>query len=250
MKRRSCALSLAAMLLLTPLTGCVTPTDLFQDAPSSTSSTTPSDTLTGAGRSLDEQSLTVALPAPEDLDPAWHSDNVGEQTREGTVDTFKPQRCGRVASTGPEWDEIDSSERAEAEAAFERTPDAGSTSADSLALSITSYDEPYPSRLMDLKAEALTDCRNFKVRAENGEWLPYELHNLAFPTLGDSTVALRMSIRAQVSSGELVITMDVVTVKVGHNVISTTQISMGGIPDTSVSETAIRTTLAGLEGQP
>lgn len=246
MTRHTSACILAALALL-PIAGCV-PTLARHDAGSPSAST---EAITPAGRQLDEDALRDALPKPRDLGAAWNKDTSGGATADSaTVGDFEPQRCARLSAVGPQWDSMEVLEHGSSDLDYVRTRDAGSSSSDYLGLSVTSYTTPYPDALLDLKAEALDDCQNFKVRDTGGIWDDYTQEDLSFPALGDHTVAFRVVARIPLGDDVIVATTDSVTVKVGHNLVHAQYTSLDGIPEAGITESAVRQSIAGLEEQP
>ncbi|MGO4131465.1 hypothetical protein AB4028_11260 [Janibacter sp. RAF20_2_2] len=235
---------LAAALTI-PLAGCI-PTLATDDPSSSATSATP----TGAGRPVDEATLASVMPAATDLHPEWQDDTDGSPTSEVEKEDFSPPSCARTAAVGPEWEAMDQHERAEADHDYARPRGTYDTVDESLGLSITSYDQPYPTDLLDTRAEALADCPEYQLESD-GEWVPYEVEHLSFPTLGDRTLAYRLVARFELGGSETwYATLDVVTVVVGHNRISVTSTALSGTPDPAISETAVRSVIDGLEQQP
>lgn len=240
---RGLALTAAVTMLLA---GCV-PTPGHDDA-SSTQDTEDLGTLTGAGRPMDSATLMAALPAANDLGEGWAEadDDFAEAVK---ADEVNPARCAQLFGAGPGWDELESSQRGEADIGFDVTGGLRTQIPDHVTVDADSYDQPQPSQRFDEMGRAVADCTNFTMRDTNGEPTPYQAQPLAFPQLGDRTVAFRLTVHITDDKQSFTAAMDSVAVKIGHNIISATHVSLEGAPDTTVTEAAVRTTLEGMEGR-
>ena len=107
-----------------------------------------------------------------------------------------------------------------------------------------SFDDPYPSQLFDEAGQTITDCASFDVKQrDTGNTSSYEAEPLAFPTLGDRTLAMRLTVRQTMET----FTIDFVVIKIGHNTVTIANGTYNGTPDSQVTESAARAAVDGLE---
>jgi hypothetical protein len=202
-------------------------------------------TLTGAGRPLDEGGLRAALPAASDLGDGWVDDPMKTVFETAGADVT-PATCAPLLQKGPEWEEAKQSQRARVQANFKRSdnlPPPG-TERHFLGVWAYSFDDPYPAHLFDEAGSRIADCPTFDVRqVDTGSTSSYAASPLSFPTLGDRTLSLRLTIQQTYET----FTLDFVMIKIGHNTISVANGTYNGTPDAAVTEEAARAALAGLE---
>lgn len=256
---RARGLALAAAVALLPGCGLApgvgstateTVTVSSSDSPS-TSSTAASSaadddpgTVTGAGRVMDEGGLRAALPSAGDLGSGWVDDEVAT-VFETRADEVEPSSCAALIQKGPGWDEVRRTEKARVEANFRRADNpAPPGTRRHLGMWLYSFGDPYPTGLFDEAGARVSDCSSFEVKqTDTGNWTTYEATPLTFPTLGDRTIAYRLTARQTYET----LWMDYVVVKVGHNTVSVANAAYGTTPDTEVTESAARAAVDGLE---
>lgn len=116
-------------------------------------------------------------------------------------------------------------------------------------MSIASHGSIAPDELYDKAGDAVADCGSFRLRHDKETWLEYQTSPLSFPVLGDRTLAYRFTFEAPTDNGPRTVRLDIVTIKLGHNSVSVSQVSMDDPPDPTVTERAVRTTITRLEQQ-
>lgn len=174
-------------------------------ATSATSPGTPSPAPGAASPATAGQSpLTKALLAPGDL-PAGYAVVTQASTAPATA---TPQDCyARFDSLGRK----DTASTAEAETSF-RNEKAGSV----VEQSVQRYaDASTPSPTLANLSALLTQCASFDRAGAGGATTRYTSARLDFPTLGDSTVAVRIA----GTLGSVGIVLDVVGVRKGADVV-------------------------------
>ncbi|WP_282070531.1 hypothetical protein [Janibacter hoylei] len=205
------------------------------------------DTTTGPGRPLDLRAVRAAAPAEEEVGDGWRTDHEPISQEPVTARDFTPQSCMQLHRLGPGDDERRYPERGRAEVGYSRAQN-GAVS-QTLTVSVASYDNPVPSWWLDTAGQALSTCSDYEQRNAYGNPLEYRARAVAFPQLGDQTVAYRITHDLKNETNVVVFTWDVVTVKVGHNLIRVSHQSTKGAPDAETTERTVRATIAGLEEQ-
>lgn len=240
MRRRSTPFVAAtATVAALSLAGCI-PT-LARDEPTPTPGVQP----TGAGRLMEQAALQSALPTSGEIGDSWRADDDGA-TSKAEVEHFDPTHCAQLARTGPGWDEVADTEHARAGAAYAQE---GTSTTDFISVSIASHETIAPDELYDRAGDAVADCASFKLRHDRETWLEYQTSPLSFPVLGDRTLAYRFTFEAPTERGPRTVRLDIVAIKLGHNSVSVSHVSMDDPPDPAVTERAVRTTLTKLEQQ-
>ena len=249
--RRPVALAAAASLALA---GCGL-RDRIQPTTTGTSTPDPGSsqgsegedlgTLTGSGRPLDEGGLRAALPSADEVGDGWGEDPVTTVTETQSADVT-PSTCAPLLQKGPGWDSVRATQRARVQTNLRRTdnPQPPGTERHHMGVWAYSFDDPYPSQLFDEAGQTITDCAGFDVKQrDTGNTSSYEAEPLAFPTLGDRTLAMRLTVRQTMET----FTIDFVVIKIGHNTVTIANGTYNGTPDSQVTESAARAAVDGLE---
>lgn len=233
----------AGTVAVLALSGCL-PGDRNDDGSGAASG---GDTTTGPGRPLDHQEIRAAAPAEEAIGDGWRADPESVPEERLTARDFTPQVCMQLYRLGPGDDEARQRERGQVRVGYSRT--SGGEVSQTLTVTIASYDAPVPTTWFDTSGEALSKCSRYEQRNAYGNPLEYEARAVTFPRFGDRTSAFRITHELRHETNLVVFTSDVVTVKVGHNLVRVFHQSTKGAPDAETTERTVRATIAGLEEQ-
>jgi hypothetical protein len=186
--------------------------------------------LSRAGRKLSQKEAKKALPGVGLLPAGWSVDPentlTGEDEDDSEDDTFRPERCA-VVFNGLEDLEPD-----------EAAADAGVTFTAGmlgpwLGVEISSFDDVVPQEQFTRVLQALGECPKFSV--DDGESVArFQASALSFPNFGEESAALRLTGKAEVM------------IRTGHNVVSVSQMSLGGAAGIKPLQKAARATMANL----
>lgn len=231
--RRPTALAVTAMVTALTLTSCGSETPQRAgtiDDPSATADSGSSNKretdakaepdTDAAGRQLSKAEAKAALPRVSSLPAGWSVDPentlTGPDEDDSADDKITPERCAVIFEGLEELD------------AAKPTAEAGVTFTSSmlgpfLGVEISSYDEEVPDDRFGQLLSALGSCPKFTV--DDGESAtPFTVAALSFPNYGDESAAMRMS----AASEGMQFAIDLVAIRVGHNIVSVSQMAVGG----------------------
>lgn len=194
--------------------------------------------LSRAGRALTQKEAKSALPEVGLLPAGWSVDPestlTGDDEDDSDDDTVRPERCAVV------FNGLEDLEPGEAAADAGVTFTAGMLGP-WLGLEISSFDDPIPEEQFTRVLEALGECPKFSV--DDGESVAkFRASALSFPNFGEESAALRMTGTAE----GMAFGMDLVVIRAGHNLVSISQMSLGGAGAIKPLQKAARATVANL----
>lgn len=247
MRRTARALGAVAALALTA--GCsVLPGGAEDTSPShgaagsSAGSSTDAGSAAGPGRALDDAELAQVLPSPDDIGPDW-ADDPAETIFETDASDISPSTCAPLLMKGPERDEVMKTQRARVQDNYVHG-DSMLGQGSFMGVWAYSTDTAMPSQLFDEAGSRIGSCATMEVtQADTGSVSTYRNSPLAFPNMGDRTLALRTTI----SQRQRTVTMDFVVIKVGHTTLFIANSDYLEEPDTAATERAARAALKNLE---
>lgn len=190
-----------------------------------------------AGRQLSKTEAKAALPRVSSLPAGWSVDPENTLTgadEDDSDDTITPERCAVIFEGLEELD------------AAEPTAKAGVTFTASmlgpfLGVELSSYDEEVPDDRFGKLLSALGSCPKFTV--DDGESAtPFTVSALSFPNYGDESAAMRMS----AASEGMQFAIDLVAIRVGHNILSVSQMAVGGPAPIKPLQRTAKETMANL----
>lgn len=210
--------------------------------PSSSESTGDAGTATRIGRALDEAELAQVLPSPDDLGSDW-ADDPSETIFETDASDISPSTCAPLLMKGPERDEVMRTQRARVQDNYVHG-DSLLGQGSFMGIWAYSTDTAMPSTLFDEAGSRIGTCATMEVtQADTGSVSTYRNSPLAFPNMGDRTLALR----TKISQRQRTVTMDFVVIKVGHTTLFIANSDYLEEPDTAATERAARAALKNLE---
>lgn len=213
------------------------------DTTSSRTSGSPEDgDPTDSGRVLDTDALEQAMPDPGDIGTDWTDDPQGV-IGEVEASAISPGSCAPLLMKDEDGDSVldDHHARVQANYAFD---DSTVGFGNFMGIWAYSTDRAVPTSTFDEAGSLFGSCSTMDVtQADTGTVSAYETRQLAFPNLGDRTLALRMEVTQTVRT----VTMDFVVVKVGHTTLFVAQGDYLEEPDTAATEKAVRAALENLE---
>lgn len=199
----------------------------------------PEVDLEAAGRQLSSTEVDATLPEVSALPSGWavDPDNIlGDDDEEESGETrVVPERCRTVFES---MQELNTAEpEAEGDVTFQE-----SEVGPFVGASVSSFAEEVPEDRFDALVDGLSECREFSVE-EAGEVTNLTVSPLSFPNLGEDSIALRFTGDTRGSD----FTMDVVSIRVGHNLVGISQITLQGrVSSAEAFEEVARATMANL----
>lgn len=190
---------------------------------------------TGSGRPLDADALEQALPSPDDLGEDWADDPQGV-IGEVETEAISPDSCAPLLFKGPDGTSMLEDHRARVQANYALED---SAVGDGSFMGIWAYSsgEALPSSTFDKAGTLVGSCASMEVtQTDTGSVSSYATTQLAFPNLGDKTLALRLKITQTLRT----VTMDFVVIKVGHTTLFVANGDYLEEPDSAATERAAR----------
>lgn len=170
------------------------------------------DPFDRAGRVLSAAEIRAALPTVKDLPTGWSRDTEADDDEEDDEE-ISPPRCEDIFG-----DNTEAKATIDEERAFEADEWGPFLSAE-----IGTYEDEIPDDILDEVADALSTCKKFTSTDADGARTTFRAEALSFPNLGEETLAVRMKVETEIIPAAI----DLVMVRIGHNLILLTNTSLG-----------------------
>lgn len=180
-----------------------------------------------AGAFLTQAQAQSVLPTAGDVGPDWSIDNSAADEDDSNSGTYSDPECGKLfeslstADENSDWGRGAPAVRAEA--TFKQNAEE-MFSVNMISFAVSSYESTVPDDAFDEMAAVFDRCNHFSI-TDGGVSSTFDVLPLSMPNYGDNTYSMKI----QGGVGVFIIVIDVVFVAVGHNIVTATNMGMGGL---------------------
>lgn len=204
------------------------------------SSSAPEVELDTVGRELTNEQAKAALPAVAALPTGWSVDpentlNDDSESDAESNETIEPAKCQAI------MDDLAEEQDQEPTGEASQTYTAGMLGP-FLGVEINSFADEVPEDSFTKFLDALSTCPEI-TSTEDGTATTFKISTLSFPNLGEESAAIRMTGESE----GMTVGLDMVAIRAGHNIVTLSQASVGGVAGSDALEKAARATITNME---